>query len=278
MTEITALSLTRLCLERSLAIVVSIVAFAGTASADSFKEHYERALRLADQGKFAQASDEAEAAYHLQPVPNVLASLGLLNLKAKHYAKALSYCQEYLRKEPQAPAPIRARFDDCVTKARAAQRAVKATPAPRGAASATQAPLPLGARRAAAPAPVSVQPATTATPSLAQSPAAAASSSAALPPRPGPEAPARTAELAAQAPAAMPNGAQPAAAPAVMLAAVVPGPAVPTKVPIHRRWWFWTGLGVIAAGSVATGVILGTRASNDPFADIPTNSRVRVEF
>ena len=47
-----------------------------------------------------------------------------------------------------------------------------------------------------------------------------------------------------------------------------PVKAAPKRVetPIYKKWWLWTIVGVVVAGGVATGVVLGTRQKD---ADIP---------
>jgi tetratricopeptide (TPR) repeat protein len=42
-------------------------------------------------------------------------------------------------------------------------------------------------------------------------------------------------------------------------------PAGPDPSPAYRRWWFWTALGVVAAGAVVTSVVLAS-TSDKPYA------------
>jgi hypothetical protein len=37
--------------------------------------------------------------------------------------------------------------------------------------------------------------------------------------------------------------------------------------PVYKRFWFWGTLGLVAAGAVTTGIVLGTRPPDRP--DIP---------
>jgi hypothetical protein len=53
---------------------------------------------------------------------------------------------------------------------------------------------------------------------------------------------------AGEAARAVPQPLPPPAAPA-------PAPP-PARVPIARRWWFWTGLGAAAVGAVIAGIML----------------------
>jgi hypothetical protein len=51
----------------------------------------------------------------------------------------------------------------------------------------------------------------------------------------------------------------------VQTTAPAPGPAVAESPPPrhHSRWWLWTLLGVVAAGTVAA-VVIGTSGKSDP--------------
>jgi tetratricopeptide (TPR) repeat protein len=42
----------------------------------------------------------------------------------------------------------------------------------------------------------------------------------------------------------------------------------PAKPPVYRRWWFWTGIAVVAAG-VAVGVGVGVGSSSSPALSFP---------
>jgi hypothetical protein len=37
-------------------------------------------------------------------------------------------------------------------------------------------------------------------------------------------------------------------------------PAVPESAPVYKRWWFWSGVGVVVAGGVVAAVLLSTRS------------------
>lgn len=50
-------------------------------------------------------------------------------------------------------------------------------------------------------------------------------------------------------------------------------PSQPTRTPVYARWWFWTILGVVIAGGVATGVVL----ANQPPATPDVGQSVTVE-
>lgn len=60
----------------------------------------------------------------------------------------------------------------------------------------------------------------------------------------------------------------PAQAPAVPAEAISPtgSPSSPpaTSTPVWKRWWLWTAVGVVVAGGVATGLVLGLRDGGTP--------------
>jgi hypothetical protein len=89
--------------------------------------------------------------------------------------------------------------------------------------------------------------------------------------------PAAAAPLAPPPPVATPKE-PPAAGPPKPLPAVppiptsgdtnlvsLPAPAEQTSIdqPIYKKWWFWTGVGVVVAGGIVTAILL-TRPSNNP--------------
>jgi len=82
-------------------------------------------------------------------------------------------------------------------------------------------------------------------------------------PTPIPAAVPATAPAAAapMAPAIPPSA--PAAAPAdpLGLTQTAPPPEPQETPPVYKRWWFWTGIGAVVAGSVVTGVVLSKKSA-----------------
>lgn len=54
---------------------------------------------------------------------------------------------------------------------------------------------------------------------------------------------------------------RPVASPAPPLFAVA---SPPPPTPVYKRWWFWTAIGVVAAGAVAGGVAYGVTRPQNP--------------
>lgn len=44
-----------------------------------------------------------------------------------------------------------------------------------------------------------------------------------------------------------------------------------TPTPVHRKWWFWTALGVLAAGAATAGIVA---AAYHPTPEVPTNIEI----
>ena len=40
-----------------------------------------------------------------------------------------------------------------------------------------------------------------------------------------------------------------------------PNPEPPASQPVYKRWWFWTGVGVVVAGGVVTAIVLSSRSA-----------------
>ena len=128
-----------------------------------FRRHYQRALSLYQQGRFAAAIPEFEAAFARAPLPRLLFNLGQAHLKLGQASEALSCFSRYQALEPDLSPADRARVEEVMQRARAAQ-AASATAAPPAqplpppvAAPAQPAALPSPAP-AALPSPVSVAP------------------------------------------------------------------------------------------------------------------------
>lgn len=73
---------------------------AGSASADSADAHLARARDLHAKGDFAQARDELQAAYALEPRPELLFALGQVELNLGHYQTAIDYYDKFIATNP----------------------------------------------------------------------------------------------------------------------------------------------------------------------------------
>ena len=44
-------------------------------------------------------------------------------------------------------------------------------------------------------------------------------------------------------------------------------PPPPAQAPVYKRWWFWTGIGVVVAGGVVTALVISHSAAKSPGCD-----------
>ncbi len=141
---------------RSLIVLLVVTATANAGphddgnAVDSAKAHFARGKAAEKAGQFAQAADEFEAAYALDPRPEMLFNIGQAFLLAGAKAEALSYFQRYLEAQPDGAGAAEAR-----KQVAALGKEVTPAPKPEPAAPAAPAPAPAPAV-AVAGAPVSV--------------------------------------------------------------------------------------------------------------------------
>jgi tetratricopeptide (TPR) repeat protein len=79
------------------------VAFAQDASLNRARDSFDKAQALFEQGKYAEAAAEFEAAFQARPFAQFLFNVGACHEKLRDYAKAAEYYKRYLEKEPGAP-------------------------------------------------------------------------------------------------------------------------------------------------------------------------------
>ena len=73
---------------------------AATPTADSADAHLARARDLHAKGDFAHARDELQAAYALDPRPELLFALGQVELNLGHYQAAIGYYEKFIATNP----------------------------------------------------------------------------------------------------------------------------------------------------------------------------------
>jgi hypothetical protein len=293
------------------ALLAVLTGQADSARADAFDDHINRGNLLYNEQNLPQAAREFEAAYRLKKQPDLLLNIGRIYLKLRRGDLAQRYCALYLTEEFEAPADRKAKATDCVTQAKlmlagkkasagsrpaaapstAATQAVEASPAapPRAAV----VPGPAAAPTPAQPPPLSNPPTASATPplvaSLALNPSVPPSASA-LAQEPTPRSP-TAAPVEPTPPSAVPPGQriappsstepQPNAALRLQPSASTAAVHSPERVPIYKRWWFWTILGVGAAGAAA-GITAGVLSRQGPtgpvyeLGDVPSDNQRTV--
>jgi hypothetical protein len=248
-------------------LLVVMLAGASASAGESHgkaREHAQRAESYYKLEKYKEALGEFEEAYLVKADPTFLFNIAECHRQMGDSATAVRFYRRYVDEGPKgenralAEQHIR-ELDPAAAKAAAAPKPAPAKPAPAAAA----APPPAAARPAPAPAPAA-RPATAAAPAPAARPAPAPA------PAPGPRMQTAAAPAPAPAPAAAPPPAAPPPAPVattaqpapVLIATQPPPPAEEPKS--HSHVVAWTVAGVLAAGLIATVLIVATRSSEPP--------------
>lgn len=214
-----------------------------------FEDLYTSAQKKAQAGRFAESLADFERAYQIHKEPTVVLAMGLMNLQLHRAPAALRLCQQYLRDVPDPPPAKQSQATSCIAQATALTKEQLARKNPP----------------ASSPRPAAVQP------------------PAAPPPAPSPpvtiESPLRISEPQLRPPSATP--AEPITLDTPQLA-TVPQPGAPPQ-PVYKKWWFWTAIGAVAAGTaLGVGLGLGLKSAppvaDDPLQGIPLANRRSIEF
>jgi hypothetical protein len=212
------------------AVVTPASAQADDAAAAKAK--YESGVRHFDLSEYEPALIDFKEAYRNKPDPVFLYNIAQCHRKLRHTEEAITFYQAYLRRAPEARnhEEVERRIAE-LQAIREAENAVDAT------AGKAQPPV----QAAVAPMPATGETAASRS-SVAAAPAAAP------PPEPTPSFP--------TVPATQPT------------AMTTPGPAaldLSTRTqaapagPVYTRWWFWTAVGAVAAGTATVAIILARR-------------------
>jgi tetratricopeptide (TPR) repeat protein len=240
-----------------------------TAKAEA-KAHFMSGQRHYNLNELPEALADFKDAYRIYPDPVFLFNLGQCERQLGHFEEAIRFYHNFLREQPKAPnrQEVLHKIDEMEAAIRTRpQEPSQPPPAPAPEAAAVPEPaLPAG--EVAAPTREALPPAPTAD---TLGPSAAAPASA-----PTTQAPAeRPAELPAN-----PQSAAPPAAPVALgqgqaaridLAEEAPTPAPQSPPAFYQRWWFWTGVAVVAAG-VGLGIYAASsgQSASPPNADLGT--------
>lgn len=219
----------------ALALLTAVPAWAGKAEAQA-KAAAKAGKSAFQLGRFDEALKQYEKAYAAKPVPGLLFNLGQCHRQLGHTEQALHYFKLYLE---SGPAPAQAKATREVVAKLEEQQADEQR---RAEAEAEQ-------QRA-----LEVE--------KARAEAARIESEKARDQ-------AHLAELERARKAAEADRAAEAAKRAELEAALKAAPPVQQGTPVYKRWWFWTGVGVVAAGA-ATGIALAAMPNSTPttFQDI----------
>ena len=85
-------------------------------------------------------------------------------------------------------------------------------------------------------------------------------------------------EIAREPPPAVPTPEQTARAsePEPTSSAALPAEGPRNDERIHKKWWFWTGIGAVVAAGVAVGVVMATRGGSEKSDPLLLNDMTRV--
>ena len=259
------------------------------------KQAYEEAARAFNLGQWDEAVAGFQKSYKLSGDAALLFNVAQAQRQAGHYREAVITYKSFLREVPETPyrENVEAKIRDLEsTEAKAAadkpaevpapvspppvaKQALPVAPAPLAPPPIANPVVPVAAPLAppptaspampiapapVAPPPAAGQPTPISSPPMAPLPAAAMPVVTA-PPAPSPPAPTQSPPIAAPAPLpiARPVPTAPATAPPQALD-LRQKPA--TEIPAAQsgsRWWLWTGIGVVVAAGVVTGILLAIR-------------------
>lgn len=129
------------------------------AEAQQAERLVHASIRDYDLGAFDQALGEAEQAYRLDPLPQILFNIAQCHRALEHWEKAAFFYERYLERLPEAP--NRKHVEDLLTEATYRAKAEKLPPVPVR----PRPPAPLQAAPAPTPATAQAAPSAAVTPS-----------------------------------------------------------------------------------------------------------------
>jgi Tetratricopeptide repeat len=223
----------------AVAALVCAVALPSRASAAEDEKEARRLFQKAELGfnlgKFEDALADYQSAYQAKPLTGFLFNIAQCYRNLGNWERARFFYRRYLTLEPRSP--NRHRVEDLVAEMTERLEKREALLAPTKGS--------IGGPTAAAP---------------SEHPAATAS---ALTPPP-----------AAAPPLPEPSGAGPATVSSTVSSTFVASPPVaPARQPVTKRWWFWTGVGVVVAGGVVAAFVLSRPATRTPGTLDPIDAR-----
>ncbi len=200
--------------------------------AASAKELYLQGQKYYDLGEFERAIDLFKRSYEVEARPQLLFNIAQAYRFAGNPERAHFFYNAFLRNLPKAP--NRAEVEKFIAMM---AEAMKKLPAPSASPEPSASPSP--------------SPLASPSPSPSSSPSSSPSPSASPVAIPGPD--------------VVAAGTDPSPSPSA--------PAGPTdrSRPIYKKWWFWAGIGALAAGTVAVVVVTSSGGGVDnPNTDFPT--------
>jgi len=230
------------------------------------KAHFTSGQSHYNLNEYAEALAEFKAAYRIFPDPVFLYNLAQCERRLGHYEEAISFYRSYLREQPRAAnrQDVQHKIEEmeAAQKGKTAETERSLVPPAAGEpgdANREPKPAPPAAPEIAAGQPgaesTKIQPQPAASPT-AEARAGAGSSEKA----PTSAAPARPAPALSSTPAP-PDESSPSSG-VDLTSSTTPVPAGGQSPAFYQRWWFWTAIGVVAAGAgVGVYLVSGQGAS-----------------
>src|SRR5258706_5052314 len=105
-------------LPRLLLIALFTVAAAPAFAQESFSDHYDRAVALAQNDQHAQALAELQAAYAIRQLPKLLYEMARAHQRLGNGKEALDHYRRYLVADPQPDVDAKADAELQITSLR----------------------------------------------------------------------------------------------------------------------------------------------------------------
>ena len=227
---------------------------AGDDAKQEAKARYTSGQSHYNLNEFQEALQDFKEAYRLFPDPAFLFNAAQCERQLGHLEEAIQFYRSYLRNKPKAPnrQEVQRRIEElqATLDARKSAAPSAAVEPPAPAPAAAEPPAPVAAPAASSRAPGVV-------------PASAAAPEAPPPPVPPSSGIAASAESTANAEARVD----------VDLVSAPPLPVPSNEPAFYQRWWFWTGVALLATG-IGVGVYAATAAggSNAPTSHLGTKA------
>jgi hypothetical protein len=199
------------------------------------RAHYEEGTKAYNLGEYPRAVTEFKAAYNAKPDPLLLYNIAQSFRLGGDAAQALFFYRSFLRNMPGAP-----NRKEVEGRIRTLEKQVE-----------KQAEKQVDEQKhEAATSPGTVPPAPATSPT-APAPSSGAATTTPPPPAASPGAPAAT--TTPPPAAALPAAVEPAAraSAGVDISQAPAGEPAPSSSPFYKKWWFWTGVGVVLLVGVA---------------------------
>lgn len=203
------------------------------------RRHYEEGTKAFNLGEYPRAVNEFKAAYNAKPDPLLLYNIGQSFRLGGDASQALFFYRSFLRNMPTAP-----NRKEVEGRIRALEKQVEdqKRDAPSGSAPLTVPPptATTGSSAAGRPAPAGAAPGPNAPPAIGSDTTSRRASDA-------PGGSSTTPMLPPEPVAAPPSATEPPTRPrpTVELSQPATPQSEPTSSPFYKKWWFWTGVGVV---------------------------------